>query len=410
MIPALGGPERKVGSFIPEHEWAAGPSWSPDGRLLALSERHEPQAPLSIFLASIESLEKRKLTSPPVGSVGDCAPAISPDGRTVAFNRVSAAGGIFLVPVAGGEPTRLTREPIPFCERLAWTADGRELVFSTSASGGAPESSSSLWRVSASGGTPERLTVGGDNAANPAISRRGNRLAYEQRSQNINIWQIEVPTATQPSRSATKLIASTRVDAGPQFSPDGTRIVFGSDRTGSSEIWVCDTAGSNLVQLTSFGGPMVGTPRWSPDGRRIAFDGALGYPRHRRRWRPIAARRQRHTGRCGPELVERWTMDLLRVQSHRTFGGLESACRRRTGGPDNEAGRICRVRVAGWQIPVLRERHRRRRFVERCGERRRRSTCAGFSESELLGLLGSGGDGHLLREHRGLARSPLCNF
>ena len=88
-----------------------------------------PQAPLSIFLASIESLEKRKLTSPPVGSAGDCAPAISPDGRTVAFNRVSAAGGIFLVPVAGGEPTRVTRDQIPFCERLAWTADGRELVF-----------------------------------------------------------------------------------------------------------------------------------------------------------------------------------------------------------------------------------------------------------------------------------------
>ena len=111
MIPALGGPERKIGSMIPEHEWAAGPSWSPDGKLLAFSEKHEPQAPLSIFLASIESLEKRKLTSPPVGSAGDCAPAISPDGRTVAFNRVSAAGGIFLVPVAGGEPTRLTREP-----------------------------------------------------------------------------------------------------------------------------------------------------------------------------------------------------------------------------------------------------------------------------------------------------------
>jgi Tol biopolymer transport system component/DNA-binding winged helix-turn-helix (wHTH) protein len=274
MIPALGGPERKIGSSIPEHEWAAGPSWSPDGTLLAFSEKHEAQAPLSIFLASIQSLEKRKLTFPPVGSVGDCAPAISPDGRTVAFNRVSAAGGIFLVPVAGGEPTRVTRGQIPFCERLAWTANGRELVFSTSR--GAPESSSSLWRVSASGGTPQPVFVGGDNAANPAISSRGNRLAYEQRSQDINIWQIELPTATQPRRSATKLIASTRVDTCPQFSADGTRIVFCSDRTGSDEIWMGDTAGSNLVQLTSFGGPMAGTPRWSPDGRRIAFDGDWG--------------------------------------------------------------------------------------------------------------------------------------
>ena len=151
VIPALGGPERKIGSFIPEHEWAAGPSWSPDGRTLALSES-QAQGPLSIVLVSMDSLEKRKLTSPPLGSVGDCAPVISPDGRTVAFNRVSAAGGIYLVPIVGGEPTRLTHEQVLFCERLAWTADGRELVFSSS--GGAPESSSSLWRVSASGGTP----------------------------------------------------------------------------------------------------------------------------------------------------------------------------------------------------------------------------------------------------------------
>jgi Tol biopolymer transport system component/DNA-binding winged helix-turn-helix (wHTH) protein len=270
VIAALGGPERRIGSLARTHEWAAGPSWSPNGRLLALSDKDEPHAALSIVLMSIDSMEKRKLTSPPKESVGDCAPAVSPDGRTVAFNRRSAASGIYLVPITGGEPRRLTVERDPFCERLAWTPDGRELVFSSS--GGAPESSSSLWRVSASGGKPERVSVGGDNAANPAISRRGNRLAYEQRSQDANIWRIEVPKSLQPSHSPTKLIASTRHEAGPQFSPDGARIAFHSDRSGSFEIWVCDTEGLNLVQLTSFGGPMVGTPRWSPDGRLIAFD------------------------------------------------------------------------------------------------------------------------------------------
>ena len=408
VIPALGGPERKIGSFIPEHEWAAGPSWSPDGRTLALSEG-QPQGPFGIVLVSMDSLEKRKLTSPPLG-FGDCAPLISPDGRTVAFNRIGPAPGIYLVPIVGGEPTRLTHEQVQFCERLAWTADGRELVFSFSA--GAPESSSSLWRVSASGGTPERVSAGGENAANPAISSRGNRLAYEQRSQDINISQIEVETATQSHRPATTLIASTRVEAGPQFSPDGTRIVFASDRSGSSEIWVCDTAGLNLVQLTPSGGSQWNSAvvaGWPP--HRVRW--AVGHPCHRRRWRPIAARRQRHTRRCGPELVEGWTMDLLCVRSHGTFGGLESACRRRTGDPDNEAGRICRVRVAGWQIPVLRERHENRRSVARCGERRRRSTRAGFSQGWFLGLLGSGEDRYLLREHRGQASarsaiSELC--
>ena len=411
VIPALGGAERKVGSLTPDHEWAAGPSWSPDGRLLALSERHEAQAPLSIFLASIESLEKQRLTSPPAGSVGDCAPAISPDGRTVAFNRVSAAGGIFLVPIAGGEPTRLTHEPPPFCERLAWTADGRELVFSTSASGGAPESSSSLWRVSASGGTPERLTVGGDNAANPAIASRGNRLAYEQRSQTINIWQIEVPTAKEPSRSATKLIASTRVDACPQFSPDGTRIAFCSDRTGSDEIWVSDAAGSNLVQLTSLGGPMAGTSRWSPDGRRIAFDGDWGI-----HVIDVDGGRSRRVASDTLGVVPSWSRDGRWIYFASTRTGRSEVWKVPAAGGQavqiTKRGGFAAFESQDGKSLYYAKGIGRRRLVERCGERRRRSTCAGFSQSELLGLLGSGGEGDLLREHRDwpAARSPISEL
>jgi Tol biopolymer transport system component len=45
-----------------------------------------------------------------------------------------------------------------------------------------------------------------------------------------------------------------------------------SDRSGNVEVWVCDSDGLNSVQLTSFRGPEVSTPRWSPDGGRIAFD------------------------------------------------------------------------------------------------------------------------------------------
>jgi len=68
------------------------------------------------------------------------------------------------------------------------------------------------------------------------------------------------------------LIASTQFDGGQQFSPDGRRIVFTSTRSGSYEIWVCDSDGSNPRQLTFFGGPDTGTPRWSLDGRQIVFD------------------------------------------------------------------------------------------------------------------------------------------
>jgi Tol biopolymer transport system component len=70
-------------------------------------------------------------------------------------------------------------------------------------------------------------------------------------------------------------IASTLLDHTPNFSPDGQKIAFASYRSGTPEIWVCDSNGQNLVPLTSFNGPEVGTPQWSPDGRRIVFEGVV---------------------------------------------------------------------------------------------------------------------------------------
>ncbi|HEX4945549.1 MAG TPA: hypothetical protein VFZ34_02645 [Blastocatellia bacterium] len=75
--------------------------------------------------------------------------------------------------------------------------------------------------------------------------------------------------ASAGRNTATKFISSTRIDANQEFSPDGRKIVFGSDRSGKAAIWVCNSDGSNLRQLTS---DVAGSPRWSPDGQQIAFD------------------------------------------------------------------------------------------------------------------------------------------
>jgi Tol biopolymer transport system component len=77
-----------------------------------------------------------------------------------------------------------------------------------------------------------------------------------------------VRTVTEPA----PVVSSTRADISPQFSPDGKRIVFGSDRDGFREIWVSDSDGSNPAQLTALKSPRCGSPHWSPDGRQIVFD------------------------------------------------------------------------------------------------------------------------------------------
>ena len=71
---------------------------------------------------------------------------------------------------------------------------------------------------------------------------------------------------------AVRLVASTRDEGTPEYSPDGSRIAFSSDQSGSEEIWVARSDGSRQEKLTSFGSGRSGTPRWSPDSGRLVFD------------------------------------------------------------------------------------------------------------------------------------------
>src|SRR5262249_42320704 len=105
------------------------------------------------------------------------------------------------------------------------------------------------------------------------ISRRSQRLVYTREVVDVNVWQVEVPSLQGKPRSPTKLISSTRFDGYAQFSPDGKRIAFSSGQTGSFEIWISSSDGSNAYQLTSRGG-YCGAPHWSPDGERIVFESA----------------------------------------------------------------------------------------------------------------------------------------
>lgn len=279
LIPSLGGAERRITQV-----WSNNSlfhhliSWSPDGEWLAVIDKLSPAEPPSVYLVGRQTGEKRKLTAPPAAIYGDRSPTISPDGQWVAFVRVIGSGvnDLYLVPSAGGEARRLTFDntasPSP-----VWTPDGREILFLSTRGG-----EYNLWRVPVTGGTPVQVEAAGRDLRNLAISRQGNRLAWTRPIYDPNIWQMELADAASPSggkqlplslKSAKPLIASTRADTNPDLSPDGQRIAFLSDRSGSSEIWVADSTGERPSQLTAFNRvALAGNPRWSPDGRQVVFE------------------------------------------------------------------------------------------------------------------------------------------
>ncbi len=288
LIPAIGGPERKLAEVgSPAETWPE-PflAWSPDGKWLVICERVGPEpgsfsprlAPPygirlpALVLLSVDTAQRRQLTFPD-SRMFDTGPAFSPDGRGLAFVRSSAlrVGDVYLLDLssdmrARGQPRRLTSwEQITTSP--AWTPDGSEIVVVSG-----QHRATGLWRVPVSGTRPPRqLELADTSADSLAISRQG-QLAYTRWSMDWDIWRADLSATGADAVPPRRFIASTCLDSFPQFSPDGSRILYLSDRTGHLEVWVSSQDGSNPRQLTSMNGPEVGAPRWSPDGERILFD------------------------------------------------------------------------------------------------------------------------------------------
>jgi Tol biopolymer transport system component/DNA-binding winged helix-turn-helix (wHTH) protein len=272
VISALGGAEKTLytSQFAERAEFPGRMcdhmDWSPDGKWLAFGGATSVGYQ-RISLLSLDDLKVKSLTSPEMPDY-DCEPAFSPDGQTIAFERGSGAGmgrDLFVIPITGGEPRRLTFENawggVP-----AWTQDGTEIVFPSTRGG-----LLNLWRIPANGGSPRPVAGIGPVAFAPSIPRRGNLLAYVHPNVNSSIWQLRLSDATHPVGPATRLITSRGQNWRANFSPDGKKVVFESDRLGYSDIWYCDSDGSNCAQLTSLHGT-AGTARWSPDGNHVVFE------------------------------------------------------------------------------------------------------------------------------------------
>jgi Tol biopolymer transport system component len=242
-------------------------------------------------------------------------PAWSPHGSRIAYWKVDSSGNrdIYTVPAAGGEHVAVTRDAYTDWSP-AWSPDGRFLFFSSDRGG-----SMNLWRVRVDETTGlvtgpfEPVTMPALNSGLLSFSRDGSHLAYVAQTTARNVMHVafdprlrrvtgpvtpvtrgtrylRFPSASPDGRSIAytsdeKLVVShidgsaprqltdgAYRDRAPRWSPDGSTLLFYTNRTGSYEIWAIHPDGSGLRQVT-FGGDAVTFfyPVWSPDGRAVAF-------------------------------------------------------------------------------------------------------------------------------------------
>jgi len=247
-------------------------AWSPDGKYLFTSGSRLAELLPVIIRVSAETGEQYPMTAPHRSGHGDVGPAVSPDGRSLAFIRAngSANAEIYVMPLSEASlPARLPRQLTfdgTMIDPPAWTPDGHELLFASDRGG-----RRSIWRVPVSGdASPVRFSGAGDNAYGVAISSRGRQLVYGQRNESRNLWKISL--SANAGAEPVRVTTTAKRDTWADYSSDGRRIAFESDRSGVHEIWLCEADGSNAFQLTNFGKGWSGSPRWSPDGASVAFD------------------------------------------------------------------------------------------------------------------------------------------
>ncbi len=252
-------------------------------------------------------------------------PRFSPDGSVVAFVKTTIDqkqnrrhGSIWTVASSGTNPPIRLMTTTQSATSPRWSPDGKSIAFLSASPNGSPGDAqkTQVWVVRMIGGEPKRVTsltngVTGfqwspDGKRFACVSRTGPSDAVKSASdvrhykhltykfndsgwfddKRAHVWIVDA--ASGAARQITE--GEDWNDSDPQWSPDGTRIAFVSDRTGkafdesrNTDVWVIDANGGQLTKISTSEEPDT-SPRWSPDGRTIAFVNATEQRAHPKVW------------------------------------------------------------------------------------------------------------------------------
>jgi Tol biopolymer transport system component/predicted Ser/Thr protein kinase len=197
------------------------------------------------------------------GTVFESQPAVSPDGKQIAYtSNASGIPDIYLVDNRGNNPIQLTNDPAADLDP-AWFPDGSAIAFTSNREG-----SNSIWKVDPSSGGVTHLI---SNAEQPAISPDGKSILFcrESPSGYLRIWVTAIGTPSN-ARILTGDADGMRSHFNPAWSPDGTQICYAS----AEGIWTAPISGGRPRILIYDG--LAAEPSWSPGGGFIYYSSYRG--------------------------------------------------------------------------------------------------------------------------------------
>jgi Tol biopolymer transport system component len=204
----------------------------------------------------------------------------SPDGTELALygyvDDPSLGGAnydIYVMDAEGRSKTNLTTTEDDVAQAASqtsptWSPDGRWIAYTSDEGAEENEGSSNLHVVAADGSEGRRITQSPLYDFSPDWSPDGSKIVFHR----VVKGSSDILTVSPDGSSATRLTSDSGYNQLAVWSPDGTRIAFTSSRVGANEVFVMDADGSAETQLTDIGAKNLSSPTWSPDGTQLAFE------------------------------------------------------------------------------------------------------------------------------------------
>lgn len=160
-----------------------------------------------------------------------------------------------------GSALRALTTGFAYDESPSWGSGCDLLAFSSTRAG-----SDAIYTMDGAGGNLRQLTDTTAREVLPALSPSGAEVVYQSyRAGATPELYLFGLSATAPARITNNSV----YDGQPDWSPDGQRVAFISERSGAKNIWIMNRDGAGLRQVTFVG--HAAAPKWSPDGARIAY-------------------------------------------------------------------------------------------------------------------------------------------